>query len=163
MGDRQWKINSYRRLLAGQSRAGPTFGKLRALRSPENASRWSVQRISFDTGHDQPISVRGRGDYWQNMVDLLTIVPDLRPKLEEHATSDEFTVVLWTGRGTGPGCAIVRSSKIASSRMRQSLRTLRASPVSEGGLRLPDVRSSAGPRGRRPAPPANGRPPGRCR
>lgn len=103
MGDRQWKINSYRRLLAGQSRAGPTFGKLRALRSPENASRWSVQRISFDTGHDQPISVRGRGDYWQNMVDLLTIVPDLRLKLEEHATSDEFTVVRWTRRGTGPG------------------------------------------------------------
>jgi hypothetical protein len=27
----------------------------------------------------------------------------LRLKLEEHATSDEFTVVLWTGRGTGPG------------------------------------------------------------
>jgi hypothetical protein len=37
------------------------------------------------------------------MVDLLTIVPDLRLKLEEHATSDEFTVVRWTGRGTGPG------------------------------------------------------------
>jgi hypothetical protein len=37
------------------------------------------------------------------MVDLLTIVPDLRLKLEEHATSDEFTFVRWTGRGTGPG------------------------------------------------------------
>jgi len=58
------------------------------------------------------------------MVDLLTIVPDLRLKLEEHATSDEFTVVRWTGRGTGPGGPLeangidrVRDSKVIENRI----------------------------------------------
>jgi hypothetical protein len=50
----------------------------------------------------QPVPVHGRDDYCQYILDLLTMVPDLRLKLEEHATSGEFTFVRWTGRGTGP-------------------------------------------------------------
>ena len=50
----------------------------------------------------QPEPVRGLTDYIQHIVDLLTLVPDARLKLEEHATNGEFVFARWSGYGTGP-------------------------------------------------------------
>jgi hypothetical protein len=46
--------------------------------------------------------VRGRADYCQRIVDLLTMIPDARLKLEEHASNGEFVFARWSGSGTGP-------------------------------------------------------------
>lgn len=46
--------------------------------------------------------VRGVEQYAQRVVDLLTLVPDLRLQLVEHATNGEVVFVRWDGRGTGP-------------------------------------------------------------
>ena len=45
--------------------------------------------------------MRGSEDYCQHIIDLLTMLPNLRLKLEEHATSSEFTFLRWTGYGIG--------------------------------------------------------------
>ena len=50
----------------------------------------------------QPLPVRGRDDYCQYILDLLTMLPDLCLRLEEHAASGAFTFARWTGYGTGP-------------------------------------------------------------
>jgi hypothetical protein len=50
----------------------------------------------------QPEPVRGVSDYCQHIVDLLTMIPDLRLKLEEHAINGEFVFARWSGSGTGP-------------------------------------------------------------
>jgi SnoaL-like polyketide cyclase len=49
-----------------------------------------------------PRPVRGREEYAQRIVDLLTLVPDLRLELAEHATNGDVVFVRWNGRGTGP-------------------------------------------------------------
>jgi hypothetical protein len=46
--------------------------------------------------------VRGATAYCQRILDLLTIVPDLRLQLEEHATNGDYVFIRWSGRGTGP-------------------------------------------------------------
>src|SRR5215472_5988739 len=50
----------------------------------------------------QPEPVRGVAHYCQHIVDLLTMVPDARLKLEEHAANGEFVFARWSGFGTGP-------------------------------------------------------------
>jgi hypothetical protein len=50
----------------------------------------------------QPEPVRGVADYCQHIVDLLTMIPDARLKLEEHATNGEFVFARSSGFGTGP-------------------------------------------------------------
>lgn len=49
-----------------------------------------------------PGRVRGRGEYARRIVDLLTVVPDLRLELGEYAAEGEFVFLRWTARGTGP-------------------------------------------------------------
>ena len=49
-----------------------------------------------------PGLVRGRDEYVRRIVDLLTLVPDLRLELGEHAASGEFVFIRWIARGTGP-------------------------------------------------------------
>jgi len=49
-----------------------------------------------------PGQARGPGEYARRVVDLLTLVPDLRLELGEHASSGEFVFVRWAARGTGP-------------------------------------------------------------
>jgi hypothetical protein len=46
--------------------------------------------------------LHGLTDYCQRIFDLIEFVPDLRLKLEEHATNGEFTFLRWSARGTGP-------------------------------------------------------------
>ena len=46
--------------------------------------------------------MRGPVEYAQVVVDLLTLVPDLRLDLGEHAASGEFVFIRWAARGTGP-------------------------------------------------------------
>jgi hypothetical protein len=46
--------------------------------------------------------IHGITEYCQRIVDLIELVPDLRLKLEEHATNGEFTFLRWSARGTGP-------------------------------------------------------------
>src|SRR5262245_33428595 len=46
--------------------------------------------------------IHGVTDYLQRIVDILTMVPDLRLKLEEHASNGEYTFARWSARGTGP-------------------------------------------------------------
>ncbi len=49
-----------------------------------------------------PGRVRGRDEYARRIVDLLTVVPDLRLEVGEHAASGEFVFLRWAARGTGP-------------------------------------------------------------
>ena len=49
-----------------------------------------------------PERVQGRAEYAQRIVDLLTLVPDLRLELAEHAANGEFVFLRWIARGTGP-------------------------------------------------------------
>ena len=49
-----------------------------------------------------PAPVRGHAEYAHRIVDLLTLVPDLRLELGEHATNGEFVFIRWIARGTGP-------------------------------------------------------------
>ena len=49
-----------------------------------------------------PGRVRGRDEYARRIVDLLTVVPDLRLELGDHAASGGFVFLRWTARGTGP-------------------------------------------------------------
>jgi hypothetical protein len=49
-----------------------------------------------------PGRVRGRDEYARRIVDLLTVVSDLRLEVAEHAASGEFVFLRWTARGTGP-------------------------------------------------------------
>ena len=49
-----------------------------------------------------PGRVRGHAEYARRIVDLLTVVPDLRLDLGEHATNGEFVFIRWIARGTGP-------------------------------------------------------------
>ena len=49
-----------------------------------------------------PGRVQGSGEYAQRIVDLLTVVPDLRLELGEHAANGEFVFLRWMARGTGP-------------------------------------------------------------
>ncbi len=46
--------------------------------------------------------MRGRDEYARRIVDLLTVVPDLRLEVGEHAASGEFVFFRWAARGTGP-------------------------------------------------------------
>ena len=46
--------------------------------------------------------VRGKQEYTQRIVALLSLVPDLHLDLMEHATNGEFVFLRWSGRGTGP-------------------------------------------------------------
>jgi hypothetical protein len=46
--------------------------------------------------------VRGREEYSRRIIDLLTLVPDLRLELVEHATNGDVVFLRWRGRGTGP-------------------------------------------------------------
>ena len=46
--------------------------------------------------------IHGVTDYLQRIVDILTMAPDLRLKLEEHASNGEYTFARWSARGTGP-------------------------------------------------------------
>ena len=48
-----------------------------------------------------PEPVRGSDEY-ARIVDLLTLIPDLRLDLGEHATGGEFVFLRWSARGTGP-------------------------------------------------------------
>jgi SnoaL-like domain len=49
-----------------------------------------------------PGRVRGHAEYARRIVDLLTLAPDLRLELGEHAANGEFVFLRWTARGTGP-------------------------------------------------------------
>ena len=49
-----------------------------------------------------PGRLRGSGEYARRIVDLLTVVPDLRLELGEHAASGEIVFLRWTARGIGP-------------------------------------------------------------
>ncbi|GGC68851.1 hypothetical protein GCM10011504_53440 [Siccirubricoccus deserti] len=46
--------------------------------------------------------VQGHAEYAQRIVDLLTLVPDLRLELGEHAANGEFVFIRWIVRGTSP-------------------------------------------------------------
>jgi uncharacterized protein (DUF1330 family) len=46
--------------------------------------------------------VRGLQEYLQRILDLLSLVPDLQLKLEEHAVGGDCVFLRWTGTGTGP-------------------------------------------------------------
>lgn len=49
-----------------------------------------------------PGRLRGRGEYAERIVDLLSLVPDLRLELGEHAANGDVVFLRWTARGTGP-------------------------------------------------------------
>jgi hypothetical protein len=49
-----------------------------------------------------PGRVQGHAEYARRIVDLLTLVPDLRLELGEHAVSGDFVFLRWTARGTDP-------------------------------------------------------------
>jgi hypothetical protein len=46
--------------------------------------------------------VQGHAEYARRIADLLTLVPDLRLELGEHASNCEFVFIRWIARGTGP-------------------------------------------------------------
>jgi SnoaL-like polyketide cyclase len=49
--------------------------------------------------------VRGPNEYARRIVDLLTLIPDFRAELVEHATNGDIMFLRWVAHGTGPsGC-----------------------------------------------------------
>ena len=46
--------------------------------------------------------IRGKQEYTQRIVALLSLVTGLHLDLMEHATNGEFVFLRWSGRGTGP-------------------------------------------------------------
>jgi len=46
--------------------------------------------------------VRGQTEYARRIVDLLTLIPDFRAELIEHASNDDFLFLRWSAKGTGP-------------------------------------------------------------
>jgi hypothetical protein len=49
--------------------------------------------------------VRGATDYTKYIVDLLTLIPDFRVEVKEHATSGNHVFIRWEARGKGPNGA----------------------------------------------------------
>jgi SnoaL-like domain len=73
------------------------------------APRWRWERVPKVVTPDVvavwpriPEPVHGSGEYARRIVDLLTLAPDLRLELGEHATGGEFVFLRWSARGTGP-------------------------------------------------------------
>jgi hypothetical protein len=46
--------------------------------------------------------VRGPADYARRIVTLLTLIPDFRAELKEHAVNGDVLFLRWAARGTGP-------------------------------------------------------------
>jgi len=46
--------------------------------------------------------VRGPKEYALRIVELLTLIPDFRAELIEHATNGDVMFIRWVARGTGP-------------------------------------------------------------
>ena len=64
--------------------------------------------------------VRGKQEYTQRIVALLSLVPDLHLDLMEHATNGEFVFLRWSGGGTGPDGAF-RAIGVDRVRLRDDL------------------------------------------
>ncbi|MBX6374537.1 MAG: ester cyclase [Acetobacteraceae bacterium] len=86
-----WSIDSWRRFWSNPS-VEVALKRVPTIVAPEVVAVWP--RI--------PKEVRGPAAYAQRVADLLTLVPDLRLELAEHAAHGEFTFIRWAARGTGP-------------------------------------------------------------
>lgn len=67
--------------------------------------------------------VRGVTQYTQRIVDLLTLVPDLRLSLGERASDGAFVFLRWTARGTSPDGQSFEGIGVDRVRLRDGLVT----------------------------------------
>ncbi len=106
-------------VLAGAANS-PSGSVARADRGPFSIERWKAAwanpspervaaRIPLITTPDvagywprTSRPVRGPNEYARRIVDLLTLIPDFRAELVEHATNGDIMFLRWVARGTGP-------------------------------------------------------------
>jgi hypothetical protein len=88
---RGWSVEGWRAFWSAPS-AEVALERVPSVVTPDVVAVWP--RI--------PEPVRGSGEYGRRIVDLLTMVPDLRLELVEHAAGGEFVFLRWSARGTGP-------------------------------------------------------------
>ncbi|WP_049813141.1 nuclear transport factor 2 family protein [Bradyrhizobium japonicum] len=86
-----WSIDSWRNFWANPS-IDVARKRVPTVVSPEVVGYWPSIK--------EP--VRGTEMYLTRVVQFLTLIPDLRLKLEEHATSGSDTFLRWSATGRGP-------------------------------------------------------------
>src|SRR6266481_2502570 len=87
-----WSIDSWRNFWANPS-IEVALKRVPTVVRPDVLGYWPTIR--------EP--VRGTEMYLKRVVQFLTLIPDLRLKLEECATNGDDTFLRWSATGKGPG------------------------------------------------------------
>lgn len=88
---RCWSIDSWRKFWSNPS-PEVAFKRVPTIVAPDVVAVWPRGA--------RP--VRGPHEYAQRVADLLTLVPDFRLELAEHAVNGDSAFIRWNARGTGP-------------------------------------------------------------
>jgi len=86
-----WSIDSWRGFWAKPD-PETALRRIPTITAPEVEAVWPRSRHP----------VRGPKAYAGRVVDLLSLVPDMRLELKEHAASGDLHFIRWQARGTGP-------------------------------------------------------------